>query len=58
MFIFDGFRPSRSTAYLLIVVSDRVVSLDMFQHFDRVWYAELLHKLKSSGISGWVFDLI
>ena len=54
-----GFRSSRSTADLLTVVSDRIdrafngsgatraVALDMFKAFDRVWYAGLLHKLKS-----------
>ena len=65
-----GFRSSRSTAGLLIVVSDRVarafnrsgdnraVTLDISKAFDRVWYAGLLHKLKSYGISGQIFDLI
>ena len=53
------FRPYRSTAYLLTVVSDRVawafnrsgaaraVALDISKAFDRVWHAGLLHKFKS-----------
>ena len=36
----------------------RAVALDIFKIFDRVWYAGLLHKLKSYGISGQVFGLI
>ena len=48
-----GFRSSRSTADLLTVVSDRIarafnrpgatriVALDTFQAFDRVWHADL-----------------
>ena len=65
-----GFRSSRSTAYLLAVVSDRIarvfnrswatraVAIDTCKAFDRVWHAGLLHKLKSYGISGQIFDLI
>ena len=65
-----GFRSSRSTADLLTVVSDRIarafnrsgatraVALDISKAFDRVWHAGLLHKLKSYGISGQIFDLI
>ena len=65
-----GFRPSRSTADLLTVVSDRIarafnrssatqaVALDISKAFDRVWHAGLLHKLKSYGISGKIFNLI
>ena len=65
-----GFRSSRSTADLLTVVSDRIarafnrsgttraVALDISKAFDRVWHAGLLHKLKSSGMSGQMFSLI
>ena len=65
-----GFRSSRSTADLLTVVSDRIarvfnrsgatraVALDISKAFDRVFHAGLLHKLKSYGISGQIFDLI
>ena len=65
-----GFRSSRSTADLLIVVSHRitrafnrsgatrVVALDISKAFDKVWHADLLHKLKSFGISGQIFGLI
>ena len=54
-----GFRSSWSTAYLLTVVSDRIarafnrsgatraVAFDISRAFDRVWHADLLHKLKS-----------
>ena len=54
-----GFRSSRSTADLLIVVSDRIarafnrygatpaVALDISKAFDKVWHACLLHKLKA-----------
>ena len=65
-----GFRSSRSTGDHLAVVSDRIatafnksgatraVALDISKAFDRVWHAGLLHKLKSYGISGQIFDLI
>ena len=65
-----GFRSSRSTTDLLTVVSDRTarafdrsgatraVALDISEAFDRVWYAGLLHKLKSYGISFEIFGLI
>ena len=65
-----GFRSSRSTADLLIVVSDdivrafnrsgatRAVALGISKAFERFWHACLLHKLKSSGISGQIFGLI
>ena len=53
-----------------MVVSDRIarafnrsgatqaVALGISKAFDRVWHAGLLHKLKSHGISGQIFDLI
>ena len=56
-----GFRSSRSTAYLLIGVSDRIagafnrseatlaVALDISKAFNRVWHADLLQKCKSYG---------
>ena len=65
-----GFRSSRSNVDLLTVVSDRnarafnksgvarVVALHVSKTFDRVWHADLLHKLKSYGISGRIFGLI
>ena len=64
-----GFR-CRSIADYLTVVSDRIprafhrsgatraVALDISKAFHRVWHAGLLHKLKSSGISGQIFGLI
>ena len=36
----------------------RAVALDISKAFDRVWHAGLIHKLKSYGISGQIFDLI
>ena len=36
----------------------RAVALDISQAFDKVWHAGLLHKPKSYGISGQIFDLI
>ena len=62
-----SFRSSRSTADILIVVSDRIargfsrsgaaraVALDISKSFYRVWHAGLLHKRKPYGISGQVF---
>ena len=64
------FRPSRSTADLLTVVSDRIgrafnrswstraKALNTFKAFDRVWHDGLLHKLMSYGILGEIFGLI
>ena len=65
-----GFRSSRSTADILTVVFDRIarvlnrsrstraVALDISKAFYRVWYAGLIHKLKSYRVSGLVFGLI
>ena len=65
-----GFRSSRSTADLLTVVSDRIarafnrsratraVALDISKAFDRVWHADLPHKLNPYAISGQIFGLI
>ena len=36
----------------------QAVPLDIFKTFNRVWHAGLLHKLKSCGISDWIFGLI
>ena len=36
----------------------RAVALDICKAFDRVWHADLLHKLKSYGISAQIFGLI
>ena len=57
-----GFRSSSSTADLLTVVSDRITKAfnrsRATQAFDRVWHTGLLHKLKTYGIPGQIFDLI
>ena len=65
-----GFRPSRSTADFLTVVSGRInwffnrseaaraVALDISKAFDRVWHAGLLHKPKSCEILGQIFRLL
>ena len=62
--IWYGFRSSQSTLDLLTVVCDRIarafnrsgatraVALDIPKGCDRVWYASLLYKLNSYGISG------
>ena len=66
----NGFRSSRSNADLLTVVSDRIarafnrsgatraMALDISKAFGRVWHGDLLHKLRSWGISGQIFGLI
>ena len=61
-----GFRSSRSTADLLAVVSDRVARafnwsglLELLHLiYPRFLTSDLLHKLKSYGISGQIFSLI
>ena len=60
-----GLRSSRSTADLLIVVSDKTArafnrsgALDISKAFHRVWHAGLLHKRRSCGISGQIFCVI
>ena len=64
------FKSPRSTADLLVVVSERIArdfnrfratqvgALDISKAFDRVWHAGILHKVKSYGISGQIFGLI
>ena len=74
MWLFSGseycFRPSRSNADLLTVVSERTatdfnkfgatraVTLDISKAFDRVWHSGLLHELMSPGISGQILGPI
>ena len=65
-----GFRPRRSTADILTVISHRisealdrgfdtrVIALDISKAFDKVWHKGLLHKISSYGISGKVFAII
>ena len=36
----------------------QAVAFDISKAFDRVWHADLLHKLKSYGISSQTFGLI
>ena len=64
------FRSSQSTVDLLTVVPDRIarafywsrdtraVAIDISKAFNRVWYAGLLRKLRSYGISGQIIGLI
>ena len=64
-----GFRSSRSTTDLLIVVSDGidsafnssgatwVLALHVSKALDGIWHAGLLHKLKTYRISGQIFGL-
>ena len=65
-----GFRSFRSTSDLLTIVSDRTarafnrsgatrtVALDISKASDKIWHGDLLHKLKSYGISAHIFGLI
>ena len=65
-----AFRSSRSTGDLLTVAADRIaraynrsgatraVVLDISKAFDIIWHADLLHKLRSYGISGQIFGFI
>ena len=60
------FRSSRSTGDHLTVLYDRIATAfnrcgairDISKVFDRVWHVDLLHKLKSYGISGQVMGRI
>ena len=52
-----GFRSSRSSAFNRLGAT-RAVALDISKALVRVWYAGLLHKLKSYGILGQIFGLI
>ena len=66
----NGFWSSRTSADLLIVVSDRIarvfircevtraVARDIFKAFDKVWHYCLLHKLKSYKMPGQTFGLM
>lgn len=40
------------------MVKLQAIAFDISKVFDRVWHADLLHKLKGYGISGWIFELI
>ena len=42
----------------LIELLGLLTDLGLFKAFDRVWHAGFLHKRKSYGISGQIFDLI
>ena len=65
-----GFRSSWSTADFVTVISYRIarafnrfaaiwsVALDISKVFNRVWHVGLLHRHKSYGISGQIFDLV
>ena len=61
-----GLRSSQLTVDLLKVVSDRIArafnrsgaTRAVAPDISRVWHAVLLHKLRSSGISGQIFALI
>ena len=65
-----GFRPSRSTADILTVISHRisealdssfdgrVIALDISKAFDQVWHRGLLCKLTGYGISGKLYSTL
>ena len=72
MWLFSDFQHGflDNSCFFLTVVSDRIarafnrsgttkaVAFDISNAFNRVWHAGLLHKLKSDGILGQIFDLI
>ena len=72
MWLFSDFQHGflHNSCFFLTVVSDRIarafnrsgttraVAFDISNAFNRVWHAGLLHKLKSDGILGQIFDLI
>ena len=65
-----GFRPARSTADLLTLITDKIyhaldkcgeaklIALDISKAFDKDWHKGLLHKLRSYSVSGKFFDII
>ena len=65
-----GFRPSRSTADVLTVITERIskcldksydsraIALDISKAFDKVWHKGLLCKIKSYGICGRLYNII
>ena len=72
MWLFSDFQHGflDNSCFFLTVVSDRIarafnrsgttraIAFDISNAFNRVWHAGLLHKLKSDGILGQIFDLI
>ena len=72
MWLFSDFQHGflDNSCFFLTVVSDRIarafnrsgttraVAFDISNAFNRVWHAGLLHKPKSDGILGQIFDLI
>ena len=72
MWLFSDFQHGflDNSCFFLTVVSDRIarafnrsgttraVAFDISNAFNRVWHAGLLHKLKSDGLLGQIFDLI
>ena len=65
-----GFKSSQATADCLTVLCGRIVmdfnwsgttgivAVDISKAFDRIWHACVLFRLKSYGISGWMFGWI